>query len=65
MNTQLSPERKAMFVEQDAVDSMEKLLKAVDRMGGSSLTVAANICKCHLIEKHDWDGKEFGKIMAE
>lgn len=65
MNTQLSPERKAMFVEQDAIESMEKLLKAVDRMGGSSLRVTAKICGCHMLKKHDWDGKEFGEEMQK
>lgn len=65
MNTQLSQERKSQFVEQDAQASIEKLLKAVDRCGGSSLRVTAKICGCHMLKNHDWDGKEFGEEMQK
>jgi hypothetical protein len=49
MNTQLSPDRKAMFVEQDAREALNALMKAVKRTGGNP----QNVIDCHC-DEHIW-----------
>lgn len=48
MNTQLSPERKAMFVEQDAREALNDLMKAVKRTGGNPQNVIDCYCDEHI-----------------
>ena len=48
MNSRLSPERKAMFVEQDAREALNKLMKAVKRTGGNPQNVVDCYCDEHI-----------------
>ena len=61
--SRLTPDRKAQFVKADAVESIEKLLKAVGRTGVKPLEVIGEISHRHLLVEHDWNGMEFGKVV--